>query len=250
MLKNIIFILICVLGITYAYNKITSKKTTETVIPVLKVGISADYPPFEYIQNGKIIGFDVDLAKEITKELGFALQIIEMDFSGLMLSLQQGKLDFVISNISINEKRKQNTDFSIPYYEGSIAAVSLSNMHIVNSDNLYEKAVGVQVGSTMEEFIRERVVSSKINLITLQKVPQLLQELKLGRIDVVLVDQTQVAQIKDKMPEMTAMVLEDTISQYAIAFQKNSALTEKFNQAIQKLKDSGFIASLEEKWLK
>src|SRR4051812_42225136 len=70
---------------------------------ILRLGLSADYPPFEFKQDGKVVGFDVDLATELAQELGFSLEIQDMDFSALIPSLNSGRVDFVMSGMAINE---------------------------------------------------------------------------------------------------------------------------------------------------
>src|SRR5689334_7915697 len=94
---------------------------------ILKLGVSADYPPFEFKQNGRIVGFDVDLAEELAKELGYTVEIQDMDFSALIPSLKTGRVDFVMSGISVNEERKKNVRFGDPYYSGKFAVVSKSD---------------------------------------------------------------------------------------------------------------------------
>lgn len=84
---------------------------------------SAEYPPFEYIENGEIKGFDIDLAKLIAKELGKEAVFDNMQFSTVLPALNSGQDDVAIATITITEERKKNFDFSIPYYFEGMAAV-------------------------------------------------------------------------------------------------------------------------------
>ena len=85
---------------------------------VLKMGTSAEFPPFETVdpKNGEFVGFDIDLAKAITSELGYELEIKDMKFDGLIGALQAGTIDFIASGMSATEDRKKNVDFSTEYH--------------------------------------------------------------------------------------------------------------------------------------
>ena len=93
---------------------------------ILRLGLSADYPPFEFKKDGRVVGFDVELAEELAKDLGYSLEIQDMDFSALIPSLTSGRVDFVMSGMAVNEERKKNIDFSDIYYTGKFAVISLS----------------------------------------------------------------------------------------------------------------------------
>ncbi len=86
----------------------------------LIIGCSADYPPYEFhsLENGNdvIVGFDIDIAKEIAKDLGVTLEIKDMAFDGLLAALQAGTIDIVISGMSPTAERRQSVDFSTIYY--------------------------------------------------------------------------------------------------------------------------------------
>ena len=91
------------------------------------LGTSADYPPYEFhaLVDGKdtIVGFDIELAKEIAKDLGVELEIKDMSFDGLLAALVSGNVDMVISGMTPTEERRQNVDFSEIYYQAVHGAV-------------------------------------------------------------------------------------------------------------------------------
>lgn len=83
----------------------------------IKVGTSADYPPFEYIDNsGKKVGFDIALMEEIARRLGIKLEWVDLSFDPLLSAVQNGKIDLAISAISFSEDRAEIVSFSVPYY--------------------------------------------------------------------------------------------------------------------------------------
>jgi polar amino acid transport system substrate-binding protein len=90
---------------------------------VLRIATNAEFPPYEYNDNGKIVGFDIDLARAIADLLGKELVVVDMHFDSVIPAVQSGKADLGVSGITINEERKKNVDFSEPYYHASIVIV-------------------------------------------------------------------------------------------------------------------------------
>ncbi|MEJ5228363.1 MAG: transporter substrate-binding domain-containing protein, partial [Pseudothermotoga sp.] len=80
------------------------------------VGTSADFPPFEYMENGQFVGFDMDLMREIAKLAGFELKFVDMSFDSLIPALRAGQVDVVAAAMTITDERKQVVDFSQPYW--------------------------------------------------------------------------------------------------------------------------------------
>ena len=114
----------------------TSKRT-------LTVGTSADFPPFETIDTkGEIVGFDIDLVKEIGKELDAEIVLENTEFSGLVAAVQTGKIDLAISGMSVDKERAKKVNFSDPYYEAYQTLVVKSDSEgIKNMDELTGKIV-------------------------------------------------------------------------------------------------------------
>ena len=108
------------------------------------VGISADYPPFEFIKDGEIVGFDVDLSKEIGKQLGVKIEIKEMSFAALINAINPGDIDLIISSATWNEQKSKVFDFSAPYYFDTLAILHKSDSKI---DNLNGKSIACQLGT-------------------------------------------------------------------------------------------------------
>lgn len=83
---------------------------------VIKMGTNAAFPPFEYIEGSKVVGFDATLAEFIAKDYGKKLQIVDMAFDGLIAALQAGAIDFIAAGMTATEERRSNVDFSEPYF--------------------------------------------------------------------------------------------------------------------------------------
>ena len=82
----------------------------------IKLGTSAAFPPFEYVEGKDIVGFDITMGDFIARKANVKLEIVNMSFDSLTPALQAGKVDFIASGMSVTEERKKNVDFSLPYY--------------------------------------------------------------------------------------------------------------------------------------
>ncbi|MFC4100567.1 ABC transporter substrate-binding protein/permease [Paenibacillus xanthanilyticus] len=215
------------------------------------MGTSPDYPPYESVDaknGGEIIGLDIEIAKAITERLGYKLEISGMDFSGLIAALQTQRVDFVMSAMSVTEERKQSIDFSDSYYAARNTIVALKDSGLTTEDALKGKRVGVQLGSTQEEAVMKMEGLGEIK--KLDKLPNLIQEIKSGRLDAVIVEDAVAAGYTDANPDLIFTMLEPNPDDlgYAIAFPKGSELTPAFNAELQKMKDSGELQTLVDKW--
>jgi arginine/lysine/histidine transporter system substrate-binding protein len=219
----------------------------------LVMATSADYAPFEYIESDKsdeIIGFDVDLAKAIAGNLGYEIEIKDMDFGGLVQSLKSGQADFVLAGMTPTEKRKKNVDFSDIYYTAQHMIISKKESGIETVEDLEGKTVGVQLGSIQEGKAEEINKTVAIKVENRNRIPELIQELKAGRFDAIIIEDTVAKGYLNKEADLTNFTLSDDPEEAgsAIAFPKDSDLTEKFNQELKKMKENGELQELIVKW--
>jgi ABC-type amino acid transport substrate-binding protein len=219
---------------------------TKTLI----MGTSADFPPFETRDNnGEIVGFDIDLAKYITSELGYELEIKDMNFDGLIGALQSDRVDFVASGMSATETRKESVDFSNSYHRSGEMIITLKDSEIKQMENLEGKIIAVQLGTIQEEGAKKLAEQINIEIKALDKVPNLIQELKSGRVDAVYLDKT-VGEGYIKELDLAGFDDENEGTPgMAIAFPKDSGLVEEFNRIIAEMEENGELEKLEQKWL-
>lgn len=152
-------------------DKVIAQSNRQKVVMVT----SADYPPYEFrdtTKGNEIIGFDVDIAKYITKELGLELQITDTDFNGLIPALQSKRADFAMAGMTPTAERKKNVDFSDSYYEAKNTIVSLKGSNLKTPENLTGKEIGVQLGSTQEKAAKE---FKNVKLKSLNKTAEIIQ---------------------------------------------------------------------------
>ncbi|MDF0727369.1 basic amino acid ABC transporter substrate-binding protein [Cytobacillus sp. S13-E01] len=227
-----------------------SKSTNGDDKKVLVMGTSADFPPFETRDtNGEIVGFDIDLAKYIANELGYELEIKDMSFDGLIGALQAKRVDFVASGMSATEKRKESVDFSTEYHRSGEMFVTLKDSDITSIEGMNGKKIGVQLGTIQEEGANKIAEEIDLEVKTLNKVPDLIQELKSGRVDAVYLDKT-VAQGYVKELDLAGFNdPNESTPGMAIAFPKDSEIVDSFTKVIDEMQENGELEKIAKKWL-
>lgn len=205
---------------------------------VLKVGTSPDFPPFEYIDdNGNIVGIDIDLVKALAAKLGYDVEIVSIDFDGLIPALQNGQIDVIAAGMTITDERKQKVDFTLPYWDAdqAILVKKGSDFYPQSLNDLAGKVVGVQSGTTGEWLIDDFINQSGSD-ITVKRYPSFVlavTDLINGRIDAVIVD-TPVAAAFSKKYDVEVSATIQTGEQYGLAVQKGSTeLLNELNQALE-----------------
>ncbi len=190
------------------------------------------------------MGFDISIAKSLAEDLGVELQINDMDFDGLLIALQAGKVDMVFAGMTPTDERKQNAEFSDIYYTAQHGFIVRKGEegNIKSIDDLKDKKIGVQKGSIQEKLANEKIPDAEKK--ALGKVTDLVLDLKNNKVDAILVE-LPVAEFnceKNSDIALTNVVLEDSEGGSAIAMSKGSDdLKGEINKTIQKLKDEGKI---------
>ena len=210
------------------------------------LGTSADYPPYEFHKeiDGKdtIVGFDIEIAKEIAKALGVELEIKDMDFDGLILALNADKVDFVLAGMTPDPER--DVDFSKIYYRALqgvlINAENADKFKTV--EDLYGKRIGAQKG-TIQEKIAESEIQD-LDLKGLAKIPDLVLEVKHNKVDAVIMEKPVAKAYADRHDDLVLMDLtfEDAEGGSAVAVKRgNPELIEEINKILDRLMEDGSV---------
>lgn len=218
---------------------------------VLRVGSDVTYPPFEVMEAGKPVGFDVDLAQEIAKALGVKLEYVNTAWDGIFAALKAGKFDMLLSGITITEERMKSYDlvFSEPYFEsGQGIAVRAGEKGIKSERDLKGKVVGAQINTT-GQYAAEKVPGIK-EIKKYEQLPEAYTDLKAGRIAAVVADYPViVANAKEDkgFKPVPGVILSKEL--LGIPVRKEEAdLLEVVNKVIRDLKASGKYAQMKKKW--
>lgn len=224
---------------------------------VLTVGVEAAYPPFEYYaEDGTtIIGFDADVAAAVAQELGLELQFVDTAWDTIFQGCGTN-YDVVISAACINEVRKQYVDFSDPYISNYQAIVVPADSDLTFSalTDLSGYSVSMQKETNSDIILQELVDTGSVTncvAVTNEKVTTCFEQLANGEVDVILCDSTVADGYVAKEPDVykIAYVDADEVENFGIAMKKgDTVMAAAINQALQNLKDSGFLAECQTKW--
>lgn len=214
----------------------------------LKVATDATFAPFEYQEGGKIVGFDVDLINAIGKEAGFTPEIQNLNFDGIIPGLQAGTIDVGLSGITITKERAQTISFSHPYFKAGLAiAVQSSNSTITKLDDLKDKKIAVQIGTTGAAKAKS-IPGTQIR--TFDTSVLALQELSNGNVDAVINDAPNTLYALKSGGVSGIKVVGQLLTEeyYGIAAPKDSANLDKINQGLAAILQNGTYAEIYKKW--
>lgn len=213
---------------------------------VLTVGSDTTWPPMEYIEGDKIVGFDVDLTQAIADKLGLKLDYQSTAWDGIIPALVAHKFDMVISSITITEDKKKEVDFSDPYFKTDQAAITKADAGIDSANKMNGKNAGVQIGTT-GELAAKKIAG--LNVKTYDDILMALEDLKAGRIDAVLADSYLGYSWATKNEGFKVGFVVVTDEQLGIAIAKDTpALTTAVNSALKAIKDEGTYDTISKKW--
>lgn len=216
----------------------------------LIVGTSADNPPFEFQENGEIKGLDIDLMTQLGRKMGREVVLKEMDFNALIPALQAGHIDIIAAALTPTPDRQKSVDFSNTYYQTTMALLSLKSQELKSLEEMPGLKVGAQLGSMWEQFAKERASSIPgLEIIALNRNNQLVEELKLGRIQAVLLEESQARTFQQSNPQLTYHLIPEGGAAFALAFRKESPLTAEANQALASFLSEEGMTALVEKWV-
>ena len=223
---------------------------------VLTVGSDTTFPPFESIEGGKAVGFDVDLTNEIGKRIGnLEVQFQTAEFLTIFTALAADKFDAVVSAVTIKADRKKTVDFTDPYYKAdqSLSVTDENAGTIKGVDDLEGKVVGVQSGTTGEDCAKNSLKKDgKVaDVRSYDTAPDAFTDLTAGRIDAVMVDYPTAKQILEQRNGSRVVQVVVTKEDYGIAVsKKNPDLRVAINEALADMKADGTYRRLFKKWFK
>ncbi|MFY9394048.1 MAG: basic amino acid ABC transporter substrate-binding protein [Halanaerobiales bacterium] len=215
------------------------------------VGTSADFPPFEYVEEGKYVGFDIELIKEIGKLKGFDVEVRDLSFDSLIPALKTGNIDIVIAAMTITDERKEVVELSRPYYSANQSVIvregSGANLTVLFGN----KNIGVQTGTTGDLWVTENLEETGILTGTVKRYDTfvyVINDLINGNIDAVVLD-TPVAQRYSELRPVEIVAEIFTGEEYGIAVDKgNTQLINLINEGIEEIIEKGIMDKLIDKY--
>ncbi|WP_144511268.1 ABC transporter substrate-binding protein [Bacillus sp. FJAT-22090] len=238
----------------------TKKESNEDPLKAIQdkgeivVGIMGTYAPYNFMNKDKEYdGFDVDIAKELAKRLDVKASFVAQEFSGLIPSLQKGKFDILVSQVTITEERQKQIDFTEPYITNEVKViVKDDNTTIQTVDDFKGKKIGVGLGTNDEAFLRNdlmpKVGDFQIN--TYDDVITTLKDLDAGRVDATINNVYALKPIIEengfKVKAVGGPIKSDKA---AVAVKKgNTELLDALNKALEEMKQDGRYNEIFVKW--
>ncbi|HKN04581.1 MAG TPA: ABC transporter substrate-binding protein ArtJ, partial [Buttiauxella sp.] len=218
----------------------------------INFGSSATYPPFESLDaNNQIVGFDIDLAKALCKQMQAECTFTNHAFDSLIPSLKFRKYDAVISGMDITPERSKQVSFTTPYYANSAVVIAKKDA-FKSFDELKGKRIGMENGTTHQKFLQDK--HPEIKTVSYDSYQNAIIDLKNGRIDGVFGDTAVVNEWLKTNPQLATVGEHVTDAEYfgtglGIAVRPdNQALLTKLNTALAAIKADGTYQKISQQW--
>ena len=207
----------------------------------LIVATSPDFPPFESLEGGEVVGIEVDIMKLVAEKLGVELEIVQMDFDSVLLGIQSAKYDCAASGITVNETRQKNMLFTAPYYNAAQVIVVKEGSDITGKADLTGKTVSVQTGTTAESGCNDAGIATQaFNANADAKAA-----LTTGKVDAWVVDNLTASQMVTEGEGLVILDENLTEEPYAFAFAFGSEdLVAEIDKILAELIADGTIAGI------
>jgi len=217
----------------------------------LTVGSDVPYPPFEEFGDSKteFTGFDIELFEAIAEKLGREVEFEDTSFDTIFRDLAQGKFDAVASATTITDEREKTVDFTNPYYLPSAQSILVKKGTggIKTAKDLDGKTVGVQQGTTGEEYVDEETDAGEVR--TFPQGPDTIPALKAGTIDAVVIDRPVADKAIEGDPDIEIAGGIETEEEYGFVVQQgDEELLDELNQGLEEVLDDGQYTTIYKEW--
>jgi len=223
--------------------------------PALRVGIAPNYPPIAFKQQGRLAGLEVDCALGLEAELGRRVELVELDWEALIPALESGKIDVIMSGMSITEARARRVRF-VSYYlrVGQMAMFRKADQLQLSSPTLLtmtHSRVGFVAGTTGAAYVQGNLPQAQY--VPLRSTDEGLQALRAGEIDVFVHDAVTAWRVGDNAANDTLTSSFVPLTEEYLAWavrQTDEALHRDLEAVLARWKRSGRLQELFQKWLK
>jgi polar amino acid transport system substrate-binding protein len=245
--------LLLALSVVGCGNKEETKKETGDKKEKVTIGTDAAFPPFELLDGGKVVGFDVDLLGAVLEEAGYEWEFKNVGWDPLFPSVKNKEITMGASAITITEERKQTYNFSHPYFESTFMILVKEGSNIKSATDLKNVNIGVQTGTTGMIAVEKLVGKNASNIKKYENNAIATMALKNGEVEAVVTDIAVAAEYVKNNPNDKIVAIADTENfaseYYGFMFNKDDAkLLEDVNAAYNKLLDNGKYAEIYKKY--
>lgn len=215
----------------------------------LVLATEAGFAPYEFYQDGKIVGVDIDIAKEIAKRLDKELVIKDVSFDFLINEVKSGKADFAAAGISITDERKKQVDFTDEYTVSNQVVVVRNDSKLSNFNELSNKRIAVQLGTVADLYVSDNYPDA--TLVQHKKYLSAVEDVKANKVDCLIMDEIPAKNIvlkNDELKIMDGVLFQD---RYGMIVKKgNDELRKQINTVLEEMVLDGTINKLVLKYSK
>ncbi len=215
------------------------------------LGLDATFKPMGYTdENDEIVGFDIDVAEEVCARMGVELVKEGINWDTKEQDLNAGRIDCIWNGMSVSPSRAEEMNLSDPYMTNAMVFVVPADSDVENMEQLADKVIGVQNGSTAETILMESDIASTITEQPMATNIEALQQMELGIVDAVFLDSV-VANYEIKSSGKSYKILPDGLEEeeYAIGFRKgDQALRDEVQRILSEMKADGKLGEISTNW--
>ena len=218
---------------------------------VITVGVNSENPPWIFMQDGTMTGFEADIIEEFAARKGYTIEYKSAPFSTVLTGVQSGQWDIAMSSIWVKAERMEVMDFADPYYDAQIGLMTPKG-GITSFEEMKGKVFGSDTGSANEAWLQEAMDKyGPYEIKSYDYWADAVLDLEAGRLDGVVVDAPialyYIAQHPDSELDMPLYIDDYNFAQ-ALAFQKGSPLLAEFNEVQNEMKTDGTMKAIFVKW--
>lgn len=219
------------------------------------VGLDDQFPPMGFRdEQGNLVGFDIELATEVSKRLGVEVEFKPIVWDTKQVSLDQGEIDMIWNGFTVTPEREKQVLFTEPYLENKQVIIVKKDSPITGIADLKDKKVGVQLDSSAQEAVEKNIEASKSfkELKKYENNVEVLMDVEMGGIDAAVMDYV-LASYTIKANGYNLKILDEDFGAelYAVGLRKaDTTLAEAINKELENIKAEGVSDALYEKWIK
>ena len=240
-----------IVGCSKKNNTATTAPAAQTTAKAaggtLTVGTNAEFPPFESMESGKVVGIDIDIMQAVANKLNMKCNVVNMKFESLPNALANGQIDCIAAGYSKTPDREESMDFTSSYYTNSQAIIVKKDSTVKTINDIKNKKIGVQAGTTGDGDAKNITK----NVVRLDSGALAVQDLKAGKIDAVIIDEQTATEYVDQNSDLKMIKDQFDKEAYCIAVKKgNTALQQKIDNALKEIKSDGTFQKIVDKYTK
>lgn len=224
----------------------SSAKPAAAEEKTLIVATNVAFPPYEYYENEKAVGIDIDIMQAICDKLGYKMQVDDMEFGSIIIAVQTGKADVGAGGLTITEERKQSVDFATPYETTVQMIITLKGSELTEGAQLEAEGasykIAVQQDTTGDYYASDLETAGKATVERYKSAADAVLALTSGKVDCVVVDGGPAAEFVARDDTLTTFESACTKEEYGFCFAKdNTELFEAFDAALKEMLADGTV---------